>query len=118
MVHHVGNSTGDRRLVAESILVTVLAGLRPALTSLSYLPQVKKAWPRDSTEDLSWKTLSALTSGLAPWIIDGLAKVDWVIVAERGWGNALSCCLQDPRQQTMSIGVGLGPLIGIQKGPL
>ena len=87
--HHVGNSTGDRRLVAESILVTVLAGLRPALTSLSYLPQVKKAWPRDSTEDLSWKTLSALTSGLAPWIIDGLAKVDWVIVAERGWGNAL-----------------------------
>ena len=33
--HHVGNSTGDRRLVAESSLVTVLAGLRPALTSLS-----------------------------------------------------------------------------------
>jgi MtN3 and saliva related transmembrane protein len=56
------------------------------LTSLSYLPQVKKAWPRDSTEDLS---LSALTSGLALWIIDELAKVDRVIVAERGWGNAL-----------------------------
>lgn len=35
-------------LMAESTLVTVLAGLRPALTSLSYLPQVKKAWPRDS----------------------------------------------------------------------
>ena len=34
-------------LMAESTLVTVL-GLRPALTSLSYLPQVKKAWPRDS----------------------------------------------------------------------
>jgi hypothetical protein len=35
-------------LMAESTFVTVLAGLRPALTSLSYLPQVKKAWPRDS----------------------------------------------------------------------
>jgi MtN3 and saliva related transmembrane protein len=58
--------------------------------SLSYLPQVKKAWPRDSTEDLSWKMLSALTSGLALWIIDGLVKVDRLIVAANGVGGKLS----------------------------
>lgn len=34
--------------------------------------------------------LSALTSGLAPWIIDGLAKVDGVIVAANGVGGKLS----------------------------
>ncbi|MBR1279618.1 SemiSWEET family sugar transporter [Bradyrhizobium sp. AUGA SZCCT0283] len=59
------------------------------MTLQSYLPQVKKAWPRDSADDLSWKMLSALTSGLALWIIDGLATVDRVIVAA-GVGGTLS----------------------------
>ena len=35
------------------------------LTSLSYIPQVRKAWPRGSTADLSLKMLIALTIGLA-----------------------------------------------------
>ncbi len=47
-------------LMAESALVTVLGGLAAALTSLSYLPKVKKGMPRGSTEHLSWKMLSHL----------------------------------------------------------
>jgi MtN3 and saliva related transmembrane protein len=39
------------------------------MTSLSYLSQVKKAWPRGSTDDLSWKMLS----GLALWSNSGTA---------------------------------------------
>ena len=34
------------------------------LTSLSYIPQVRKAWQRGSTSDLSLKMLVALTAGL------------------------------------------------------
>ena len=34
------------------------------LTSLSYIPQVRKAWPRGSTSDLSLKMLVVLTAGL------------------------------------------------------
>jgi len=61
-----------------------------ALTSLSYIPQVRKAWPRGSTGDLSLKMLTALTCGLSLWIVYGLMKGDWVIVAANGVGALLS----------------------------
>jgi MtN3 and saliva related transmembrane protein len=60
------------------------------LTSLSYIPQVQKAWPRGSTSDLSLKMLVALTTGLVLWIGYGLLRGDWVIVAANGVGAALS----------------------------
>jgi MtN3 and saliva related transmembrane protein len=60
------------------------------LTSLSYIPQVRKAWPRGSTADLSLKMLIALTTGLLLWISYGLLKGDWVIVAANIAGAILS----------------------------
>jgi MtN3 and saliva related transmembrane protein len=60
------------------------------LTSLSYIPQVRKAWPRGSTADLSLKMLIALTTGLLLWIVYGLLKSDWVIVAANCVGASLS----------------------------
>ena len=60
------------------------------LTSLSYVPQVRKAWPRGSTGDLSLRMLVVLTSGLVLWITYGLLKGDWVIVAANSVGAALS----------------------------
>ena len=61
-----------------------------ALTSLSYVPQVRKAWPPGSTADLSLTMLGVLTTGLLLWIGYGLLKGDWVIVAANGVGAALS----------------------------
>ncbi|MHB8269999.1 SemiSWEET family sugar transporter [Bradyrhizobium sp.] len=63
------------------------------LTSLSYIPQVRKAWPRGSTRDLSLHMLIVLTSGLSLWVGYGLLKADWVIVAANGVGAALSGCV-------------------------
>lgn len=63
------------------------------LTSLSYLPQVRKAWPRGSTSDLSLNMLIALTTGLALWIVYGLLKGDWVIVAANSVGGSLSAAI-------------------------
>jgi MtN3 and saliva related transmembrane protein len=60
------------------------------LTSLSYIPQVRKAWPRGSTKDLSLQMLVVLTTGLLLWIGYGLLKSDWVIVAANSVGAALS----------------------------
>jgi MtN3 and saliva related transmembrane protein len=60
------------------------------LTSLSYIPQVQKAWPRGSTSDLSLKMLVALTTGLVLWVGYGFLKGDWVIVAANSVGAALS----------------------------
>jgi MtN3 and saliva related transmembrane protein len=60
------------------------------LTSLSYIPQVHKAWPPGSTSDLSLKMLAVLTAGLLLWVGYGLLKGDWVIVAANSLGGALS----------------------------
>ena len=61
-----------------------------ALTSLSYIPQVQKAWPRGSTENLSLKMLVALTAGLLLWVGYGLLREDWVIIGANAIGAALS----------------------------
>jgi MtN3 and saliva related transmembrane protein len=60
------------------------------LTSLSYIPQVRKAWPRGSTKDLSLHMLAVLTAGLVLWVGYGLLKSDWVIVAANSVGAILS----------------------------
>ena len=60
------------------------------LTSLSYIPQVRKAWQRGSTSDLSLKMLRTLTAGLVLWIGYGLLRSDWVIVAANSVGASLS----------------------------
>jgi MtN3 and saliva related transmembrane protein len=60
------------------------------LTSLSYIPQVRKAWPRGSTKDLSLHMLVVLTAGLLLWVGYGLLKSDWVIVAANSVGAALA----------------------------
>jgi MtN3 and saliva related transmembrane protein len=70
-----------------------IGGCAAVLTSLSYLPQVRKAWPRGSTSDLSLNMLIALTTGLALWIVYGLLKGDWVIVAANSVGGSLSAAI-------------------------
>ena len=82
------------------IVLPWIGALAALLTSLSYIPQVGKAWPRGSTRDLSLKMLVALTMGLLLWVCYGLVKGDWIIVLANGVGTALSltvllCKLRD-----------------------
>ena len=60
--------------------------LAAALTSLSYVPQVAKALPSGSTNDLSSKTLAVLAAGLALWIGYGILKGDFVIIVANAVG--------------------------------
>src|SRR4051794_36014779 len=62
-------------------LSSYLGGLAAFLASLSYVPQARKAWPRESTSDLSIGMLVALTTGLALWVVYGAMRGDWVIIA-------------------------------------
>jgi MtN3 and saliva related transmembrane protein len=70
--------------------IYVLGMLAAALISLSYLPQLQKAMPRDSTSDLSLKMLIALSAGLCLWVVYGILKQDWVIVLANSTGATLS----------------------------
>lgn len=59
---------------------TIIGGLAAFCTTVSYAPQVKKAWTTRQTEDLSLKMLLILGAGLALWVAYGFLKADWVIV--------------------------------------
>jgi MtN3 and saliva related transmembrane protein len=74
----------------QSIIIPWIGICAAVLTSLSYIPQVQKAWPRGSTEDLSLHMLAVLTAGLLLWVGYGLLKADWVIVAANSVGALLS----------------------------
>ena len=71
------------------MLITIIGLLAAALTSLSYIPQVKKALPPGSTGDLSTKTLAVLAAGLALWTGYGVLKGDYVIIVANAVGLAL-----------------------------
>ena len=60
------------------------------MTSLSYLPQLQKAIPRDSTSNLSLKMRVAPSTGLCLWVVYGVAKDDWVIILANSIGATLS----------------------------
>lgn len=84
-----------------------VGALAALLTSLSYIPQVGKAWPRGATKDLSLKMLAILTSGLMLWICYGLLKQDWIIVLANSVGGALAgtvliCKLRDIKSSPAS----------------
>ena len=70
-------------------MVYAIGLLAAALTSLSYLPQVRKAFPRGATKDLSFKTLTVLAAGLALWVVYGLLNGDSVIVIANVVGLSL-----------------------------
>lgn len=63
--------------------------LAAGLTSLAYIPQLYKAWPRGATGDISLNTLIVLWLGLLLWVVYGLLKPDWVIVV----ANAIALAL-------------------------
>jgi len=70
-------------------MVALLGIVAAALTSLSYLPQARKALPRNSTEDISLAMLCVLLCGLCLWIIYGLMIGNWIVVLANGVGAAL-----------------------------
>jgi len=81
-------------------ITPLIGGIAAFLASLSYVPQVRKAWPRGSTGDLSLGMLTALTLGLALWVVYGLLRADWVIVGANAVGALLAgivlgCKLRD-----------------------
>jgi len=52
--------------------ITILGFIAGTLTTLSFLPQVHKAWVTKSCGDLSWTMLLAFGGGVGLWLIYGL----------------------------------------------
>jgi MtN3 and saliva related transmembrane protein len=63
---------------------TIIGGFAAFCTTVSYFPQVIKAWQTRETEDLSLKMLLLLAAGLCLWVAYGFMRGDWVIVVANG----------------------------------
>jgi AraC-like DNA-binding protein/uncharacterized protein with PQ loop repeat len=66
------------------MLETLVGSAAAIFTTISYVPQVRKTWVTGETGDLSLKMLILLATGLALWMVYGLLKSDWVLVAANG----------------------------------
>lgn len=64
-----------------------------ALTTAAWLPQVARTWRRRSAGDLSPAMLTAFTTGVALWLVFGLATQAWPVVAANAVTLALSLVL-------------------------
>ena len=108
-----GNSQGRGGLFAHAIIASArtiqssipwIGACAAVLTSLSYIPQVRKAWPRGSTSDLSLKMLVVLTAGLTLWVGYGLLKGDGVTVAPNSVGATSSATVLSFKIRDMRSG--------------
>lgn len=62
--------------------MTQLIGLAAGvLTASSMLPQVFKSWKEKKADDISLKMLIVLISGIVLWIVYGIQKDDFPIIA-------------------------------------
>ena len=68
---------------------SIIGAVAAFCTTASYVPQLRKAWTTGETRDLSLKMLLLLASGLGLWIVYGVIRSDFVIIA----ANAVSLSL-------------------------
>ena len=64
----------------NSIIWTIVGTAAAALTSFSFVPQVRKIWQRRSARDVSNVTMFQLTIGNTLWLVYGIARRDPVII--------------------------------------
>ncbi len=64
--------------------ITLLGLIAGTLTTLSFAPQVIRAWRTRSTADLSLAMLILLLTGILLWLAYGVMKEDPAIIAANG----------------------------------
>ena len=67
-------------MVDQLGFVTVLGLVAGTLTTLSFLPQLLKAWKSRSTHDISIGMFSLLAVGITLWIVYGVVTSDLPVV--------------------------------------
>ena len=75
------------------MLTNVLGGVAACLTAFANVPQVLKCFRTGKSGDLSMKMLIALASGFVLWLIYGLMRGDFIIVAANAVSLALAAVL-------------------------
>ena len=69
--------------------VETVGAAAAVLTTGAFLPQVWKTWRTRSAGDLSFLTLSTFSTGLFLWLLYGVFRASWPIIA----ANAVTLAL-------------------------
>ena len=69
--------------------VDLIGSLAATLTTVSFIPQVLKVFRSRHTKDISLGMYATFTTGVAMWLIYGLALASWPIIA----ANSITLCL-------------------------
>jgi MtN3 and saliva related transmembrane protein len=69
--------------------IEVIGAVGGTLTTLCWLPQVRKAWHEKDTKSISLPTLVILSVGVACWVVYGWGTGDLVVIG----ANSVSLCL-------------------------
>ena len=67
-------------MVDSGSAVTILGLVAGTLTTLSFLPQLVKAWKSRSTHDISIGMFSLLAVGITLWIVYGMVTSDIPVI--------------------------------------
>lgn len=66
------NVTASKDVELSMSLTALLGFIAGTLTTLSFVPQVHKAWRSKRCQDLSWGMLVTFSGGVVLWLIYGL----------------------------------------------
>ncbi len=72
-------------------LGTIIGAVAAICTTGSYFPQLKKCWETGEAKDLSLHMFSILSVGIALWVVYGVLKKDWIIIAANSVSLACLC---------------------------
>ena len=67
-------------MVDNPSIVTILGLVAGTLTTISFLPQLLKAWKSRSTHDISIGMFSLLAAGIVLWIVYGVVTADVPVI--------------------------------------
>ena len=67
-------------MVDHPAAVTILGLVAGTLTTLSFLPQLLKAWKSRSTHDISIGRFCLLSAGILLWLVYGIVTADVPVI--------------------------------------
>lgn len=73
----------------ENIIGTI-AGI---LTSISMVPQLVKVVKNKDVENISWKMITILLTGVSLWVVYGIMKMEWPIILSNAFSVLVNATL-------------------------
>lgn len=73
----------------ENIIGTI-AGI---FTSISMVPQLVKVVKNKDVENISWKMITILLTGVSLWVVYGIMKMEWPIILSNAFSVLVNATL-------------------------